>query len=135
MIVYVSKSQLAYFRGKARKTKNEIYGMLLGTRKSANSVHVKHIIYPRLAVSDPFTCCPDAESYIVIQSEANRDGLIVLGSIHSHPGAPAYMSPGDLKSHLLEGDIISGIVEIVAGRTRVSFWQHNTPVPAEIEYL
>jgi proteasome lid subunit RPN8/RPN11 len=135
VIVRISRNELNTFRRRARATRKEIYAMLLGKfDRRKRMVTVKQIVYPELAISTPEECAPDGDDYVRIKREARKQGLAVVGSLHSHPGAPAYMSQTDRDSHVAVGETVSGIVEICGGRTRVAFWCPDTPVPCRLSY-
>lgn len=87
-----------------------------------------------MALSTPSFADPELNSYNAIISAAKETGQRVLGSIHSHVNWPPVMSPTDMRTHLDSKDIISGIVEVTSGRTRVVFWTADSALPCELLY-
>lgn len=134
MVVKLHKSQLDYFRAKARNTPNEILAYLIGsaTRKE---VIVDCFLYPVLTLSTPMALEIDADSTGIIRELAAAQGLHVVGDIHSHPNDAPVMSATDYSDHKINGNRISGIVEVTNRRTRVVFWQDGSPLPCTHEYL
>lgn len=135
MVVRIERGQLAYFRKLARENPNEIHAFLIGHKRNRNLVHVYYLEYPELEVSTPCEVRPSLESSLEIERDVEEDGFSVVGTIHSHPGGPPYMSKCDLKTHKEEGDEISGICEVRNGRTHVTFWVLNQPIPCTLEYF
>ena len=133
MVVHISKAQLDYFRRKARATNKEIYGILFGSVESADAVFVNYIDYPALEVQTVQGVTPSEADEQNAKEMAEDAGFIKIGTIHSHPGVPCYMSPSDHRSHLADGDIVSGIVEVVGGKTRVAFWQPYSSLPCTVK--
>lgn len=134
MIVQIKKHHLNYFRQKSRKSKNELYGLLIGTRISPTLVKVEHIKYPKLEVSTPREVTVDSDSYFEIEENAKLNQFNVLGGIHSHPNYTPEMSQTDLKNHKDNSFSISGIVGIIGNKTIIRFWQVGSSLPATIEY-
>jgi len=133
--VNISKAQLDYFRKRARQCKKEIFAILFGRVLSDTEVDVVYFDYPRLEISTPAEVLAEADDAEVAVQSAEKVGLEMVGTIHSHIGVPCYMSTQDREGHIEEGSIISGIVEVIGGRTRVAFWQARSPVPCNIEYF
>jgi proteasome lid subunit RPN8/RPN11 len=134
--VRIRKGQLDYFRKKAREASpNEIYALLIGKNTSKWEVVVERVYYPVLDESTPSYVKANGVSIQNAEEEANREGFKIVGSIHSHPNWPPIMSPHDHKSHIEEGDRVSGIVEVTNGRTRVAFWRHDTSLRLDLEYI
>ena len=129
----MGKNQLAYFRAKAKKSRKEIMAILMGTIVSADEVDIVYFDYPKIEFSTPSAISPDQADEADAVVMANEAGYSRLGTIHSHVGVPCYMSPTDKQSHLSDADIISGIVEVCGGKTRVAFWQADSSVPCDIK--
>jgi len=135
VLVLVDKGQLSYFRRKARQSRNEIMALLVGKQESSNLILVYRFEYPELVVSTPIEVKSDTQSTSDIEQRAKDEGLSVVGSIHSHPNAPIYMSQQDLRSHRVHRDKISGICEVTPKRTFIAFWQDKNPVPCDWDYF
>ena len=133
MTVHIAKSQLDYFRTRARKSRVEIYALLFGDIISDHEVRVVYFDYTKIEQATDRSVTPDATDGNEAIQMASEAGFSLLGSIHSHPGSPAYMSPCDLKSHIEDGDLVSGIVEVCGGRTRVAFWTAHSSVPCDVK--
>lgn len=131
MTIHIYKAHLDTFRRKARKTKKEIFALLIGTL-DGDDIYVSYFDYTKIDNSDTTSVTPDLSDVSLAYEMAEGAGMSRVGTIHSHPGAPAYMSPSDLRSHKEDGDLISGIVEVCGGKTRVAFWQDNTSVPCYV---
>lgn len=133
MIVSLNKSQLDWFRRKARDNPNEILAFLIGRRISPYKVRVEQIVYPKLAVSTPLeVTAVDGETHAIGEKYSNLGTLI--GDIHTHPDAPPTMSHGDFHDHKRNGYIVSGIVSVNQRKTHVSFWQLDSALPCGWEY-
>lgn len=135
MIVAIRRGPLNYFRRKARATPNEIMAILIGKNVGGQRVEIYQLAYPELKVSTPMEVEAEEWSVDDIFAAAEADGLWVVGSIHTHPGGPQYMSRFDLKSHIECEDKVSGICEVRNRRTHVAFWIDSKPIPCKIEYL
>lgn len=134
LVVQISRGQLKWFRTKARSSPDEIYAVLVGRVITPTKVVVTRFHYPDINDSAKGFVDPNLESCAEIEEEAKSDGLRVLGSIHSHPDWLPIMSPNDIRSHVENKDLISGIVEVSKGRTRVVFWRHDSSLPCELTY-
>jgi proteasome lid subunit RPN8/RPN11 len=140
MEVRVHRNQLNWFRRKARKYyPNEIAAYLLGKRIHTGLVEVYRFVYPHLEISTPGECKIAAEEAERFYEFAKEDGLVVLGTIHSHPNYLPVMSACDLQNHKACEDVISGIVEIPKpgneAIARVVFWRHNSSLPCKLKYF
>ncbi len=147
MRINVSKPIIDYFRRRARASKKEIFAILFGKVVSADEVDIFYFFFfyfyiyhyfisithtsltPRPVHPPP----PPHDSAMAIEM-AEDAKLVMLGTIHSHPGVPCYMSGQDQLGHIEEGSIVSGIVEVMGGRTRVAFWEAKSPVPCQVNY-
>ena len=134
MQVQVTKSHLDKFRRKCRASRTEMFALLVGKRLSSTKIIVTRFDYPLMFFSSPCYADPEKESYAQIFVKAKEDGLRVLGSIHSHLDWLPIMSPTDIRTHKASKDLISGIVEVTNGRTRVVFWQDNSCLPCDFTY-
>lgn len=134
MVVRLHKNHLDLFRRKARDSKNEIYAFLVG-RAVGKNVNVSYFAYPAIEASAPAWVKVDPQTSFEIAEDAVSEGLRVVGTIHSHPNCLPIMSATDLRGHIQDSEIVSGIVEVTNRRTRVAFWTHNTPLTCDLEYI
>lgn len=134
MVVECNENQLNWFRRKARATPNEILALLVGRRVSPEKLVVTSFKYPLIKTSSPTSINPDYASYESVYEVAKLEGLKVLGSIHSHPNCLPVLSHADIRGHIKNNDLVSGIVEVTNRRTRVVFWRHDSSLPCELTY-
>jgi proteasome lid subunit RPN8/RPN11 len=135
VIVRVHRNQLNGFRRKARQSNNEIFAMLLGTRLE-NEVLVTRFAYPALETSKPSCVCPDQDDYERIERLAHEVGLVVVGSIHSHPNWLPVMSPTDHKSHRADRSLVSGVVGWQRNcRSHTYFWRADSSLPCNLKFF
>lgn len=135
MIVKVKKSQLDWFRAKARNTPNEIFAFLAGKQVTPHIVEIYKFFYPELAISNPSEVEAENKSCLKIESTIHDMGCHIVGDIHSHPNWPPIMSDTDHKGHITSGNRVSGIVEVTNRRTRVAFWRHDSSLHCKLEYF
>lgn len=135
MIVKLKKHHLQYFRNKAKKSNNEIYAFLIGTRISPTLVEIVKFKYPSLTVSTPTLVIVDIDDECNIEDEAKLNNWTILGSIHSHPNYITAMSGCDVETLRKSSHSISGIVGIINNRTFVNFWTKDSPLAATIQYV
>jgi hypothetical protein len=137
MIVRLNCNQLRYFRRKALHSNKEIYAILFGRVFTPTVLDILRFGYPTMLVSTPKECQPDGASCQRLVDAAAADGLVELGTIHTHPmdEAAPWMSPTDLRSHRCMNHKISGICTQSNGKTFVAFWEDHKPLPVEWEYL
>jgi len=96
---------------------------------------IHRLVYPKKYAEQTYSSVAWlAEEYDKIAAEATRDGLRIVGTIHSHPEWDAVLSPDDHKGHVSEGYRISGICSTQGRKTRVRFWLAESALPARIEY-
>ena len=130
--IQVHKTQLNYFRSRSRNSKKEILAFLLGEVTSPTLVKVEKFYYPELHTQTGAT----VKAYLDgAQSMADRHGLKIVGSIHSHSDWVPILSPTDYNGHIEDGDRVSGIVGTNGTRTRVYFWTVESALPLRIEYV
>jgi proteasome lid subunit RPN8/RPN11 len=75
-----------------RALPDECCGLLVG---AAGRVH--RAVEARNLRASPTRYLVDPEAHFAALREARRDGLLVLGAYHSHPGAPPVPSATDLR--------------------------------------
>jgi len=137
MVVRLYKSQLDYFRRKARNNPNEIYAVLVGRHASKSELEIHYFIHPKAhdyEKATPTEVTVSADFLIECEEDAREHSLKVVGSIHSHPNWPPILSPTDHAGHIESGDRVSGVVEVTKGRTRVAFWRHDSSLRCTIKY-
>lgn len=135
MVVYLHKHHLAYFRRKARNSyPNEIAALLVGRTVGAMT-EVHYFFYPVLDKSDNCSVELNVDSCLEAEEYANDQNLRIIGMIHSHPDCLPIMSSTDHNTHVRDGDVISGIVEVMNNRTRVVFWRADTSLSCEVKYF
>lgn len=135
MIVKCRKPQIDYFRRKARSSGNEIMALLVGKLKRVGEVHITQFVYPALQSSTPSGVWVDDKDWCAERTKAEAQGLQIIGTIHNHPNWAPVMSPADFVLHKSGGIIVTGIVEVTNGRTRVCFWQDGSPLPCTLAYF
>jgi proteasome lid subunit RPN8/RPN11 len=135
VIVRLHKTQLDYFRRKARHNPNEIYAELLGNVISSKLIVVHKIAYPALDESTPSGLTVNVQSIEDILDDAKDNDWVSVGGIHSHPNWSPVLSETDHKQFTVHGHKLVAIVEVTGRKTRVVFWQDGTPLPCEIEYF
>lgn len=135
MKVKLRKSQLDWFRRKARSTDVEIYAMLFGRIEDDGTLRVSSFKYPKLDEQTHSSVTPNEDSYNQLLKEAQSKGLVFIGTIHSHPRWHAIMSRADYYGHLDDGELVSGIVEVTKDRkTRYAFWTAHCALPCTVEH-
>ncbi len=135
IIVQIKRSQLNYFRAKARDSEKEIEALLIGS-VVGGTVTVDSIEYTK-NYAEQTTCAVQwlDEEYTRVENKAKAKGLSVVGDIHSHPNWDAAPSPSDYKALLAIGHSILGICSTNNRKTRVRFWVANSCLCASIIYL
>lgn len=132
MRVKLKRSQLTWFRRKATRSVNEIYAALLGT-VDGGTVVVDYLRYPLAQVSTPDYFTLNMESMSDIEVQAAKDGLILVGSIHSHPGCMPVQSDTDHTLFTM-GEKVVGICGVLDCKTYITFWEKSSSLPCTIEY-
>lgn len=87
-------------------------------------------------------CFYDSGDVVKSKQAALRAGLEFLGTIHSHTYSAnsgvftcEHLSPDDLKTAHLNGELVSGVIYVYrGGRTTEVHW-YEPKLPPEIEYL
>lgn len=133
--VRIKKGQLDYFRKKARATKKEVMGYLVGKVISPELVVVEEIAYTTQYFTQ--TECAvqwSGEEYERVKKSAEERGLRIIGDIHSHPNWWPVPSPTDFKGQFQEGHRITGICSVMNGKTKVYFWIPESSLPCKVEY-
>ncbi len=74
----------------------ECFGFLVGVREGDGLV-CRVLQGTNMAAQRPASFEMDAQEFLVIESDAERDGLEVIGFYHSHPDRPALPSQSDLQ--------------------------------------
>lgn len=134
MKVIVPKGKLNYFRRKALNSDTEQLAFLIG-HECGGGVVVVDFKYPQLVESTPVSVAPDDADYERIKRDAEASGELIIGSIHSHPNYIPVMSEQDFGGHLIDREIICGIVGTTPERkTHVCFWSAHSALPCELVY-
>jgi proteasome lid subunit RPN8/RPN11 len=135
MIVRLHRGQMRWFRERGRRAyPRELLAFLVGRHLGPELIGVCYLHYPRLIQDPNSVSVPRAEYERAL--ELTRDpGLRIVGTIHTHCDALPMMSAQDRKSHVEEGDSISGILTILAsGNTALEFWEADNCVAATVEW-
>jgi proteasome lid subunit RPN8/RPN11 len=133
--VRIKKSQLNYFRSKARDTNLEIQALLIGEVVSPELTVVESFAYPKkYHTQTPNTVTWFQDEWDAVKRSAEERGKRIVGDIHSHPRWDAVLSPSDYKSHIEEGMRICGIVSTMGRKTRVRFWIAESALNCELEW-
>jgi len=135
VIVRVPKKKLQYFRIKAKKSPVEVFAVLVGLRLSVNLLEVYEIKYPKIDKATKDEVFVEFGAFSEIYTVAEADGYKVLGSIHSHLEWTNELSEFDLKNHVKNEDIITGVCSVIGRKTFINFWTRNSPLPCKIEYI
>lgn len=135
-IVRIRKGQLDYFRKLARATNKEILAYLVGKVVNPELTIVDKVCYTNNYASQTET---EVQWYLAdynkIREDAEGKGLRVIGDLHSHPNWWPILSPKDLKSHIADGNRVSGVCSVIKGKTHVFFWIQESSLPCVIEYV
>jgi proteasome lid subunit RPN8/RPN11 len=134
MKVRLRKTQLDYFRSRARATDKEQFAYLVGEVNSPELVTVSYFAYPKLESSTTQEVQPDYKSWKNIRDKATKKDLVIVGSIHSHPNWWPVMSPADHEGHITEGNRICGVCAVMGRKTKAYFWVTESCLPCTIEY-
>jgi proteasome lid subunit RPN8/RPN11 len=133
--VRIVKTQLDYFRSKARESNLEIQAMLVGRVVSPDLTVVERIVYPKQYHTQlPGNVSWFKDEYDKVREEAEEKGQRIVGDIHSHPNWWPVMSECDHRNHLEDGQRITGICATMKRKTQVYFWVAESSLPCIIEY-
>lgn len=135
MIVRVPKDKLQRFRNKAKKSSVEVFAVLVGLRLAPNLLEIHEIRYPKIDRATKNEVVAEFGSFQDIYDVAEVDGYKVLGSIHSHVEWTNELSKYDLKIHVENDNIITGVCSVIGRKTFVNFWTRGSPLPCKIEYM
>jgi proteasome lid subunit RPN8/RPN11 len=134
--VRISKFKLDYFRSLARNTRLEVQAYLIGRVVSPELTVVCDIKYPKAYHTQKGNeVAWFLDEYNLMKEEAERQGLKVLGDIHSHSEWDAVLSPADYKSGIQEGFRVHGLCSTQGRKTRVRFWVTESALPLDISYV
>lgn len=106
---------LRRYQQKARRSKAEVLGVLIGYRKDTANVYITDIMFP-----DP----SDVEAHedcIYYDGSLLKEFPDAIGTIHSHPDcADPSPSPTDIRNQAEQGEIVYAIYSFYrpAGKTR-----------------
>lgn len=136
MIIRLSRKTLNYFRRKAlANPTREIYGLLAGERHGPNLIQLHKIYYPKMDRSDSQNADPNDESVFAITEFAEKCGLRLFGSIHSHIGSSTQLSSDDFKAFLNGEEEIQAVCNVMDRKTWITFWVSNSSLACKIEYI
>ena len=132
MSLRVNQSALRAFRRRACEAYPLEYVELLGGTVSANGdVRIEKFFLVEQKARPKFVIYED-EEIDRVRSECKRLGLLMVGSIHSHPNAPEHPSEEDNWNSITENEFVFGILSIrtaKSGRkyTCLAWWptQHS----------
>ena len=138
MRVIVAKSELAKFRSRVRYAyPKERIELLIGKMKHPDTFEI--FLFDQVKhVATRSSCDTDEDDHDISIQEAQENGWVVLGTIHSHPErTEAAPSEPDFDSAIEQCELMSGIVAVwrdkSTGRlkTKVRFWAPLLGVTAE----
>lgn len=129
MKVVVSKSELMKFRRRALKAyPNEKIELVWGKMVGRSTFHV-YLFDQIKHLRGKNWCQSDEVDHEISVQEAQAQGLVVLGTIHTHPNRDdCQPSEPDFDGALEAGEVISGICAVweckKTGKmkTRIRFW-------------
>lgn len=134
--VKLHRGMEAYFRKKARDSQKEEYAYLIGVVLSPAVVRVDHFRYPKeFASKSANEVQPTAAAESEIKTWASKRGLIIVGTIHSHPNWDAVLSPDDHKTHMQDCHRITGLCSVNQRKTRVRYWVAESALHCKIEWI
>lgn len=135
-MVYISKSQLDYFRRLARDDQREIMAYLIGHVFGPDYTRVDYVAYTNdYRVQTPGAVDWTVPEYVRVAREAEERGGRIVGFIHSHPEWDSVLSPGDYLKCISEGHHICGVVSVYGRRTRTRMWKMDCALPCEITHV
>lgn len=133
--VKVKKSQLDYFRKLARNSDREILAYMIGRVVSPELTVIEYFVYPQsYEVQEKGYVKWFDDEWASVKQQAEEEGFRIVGDIHSHPEWDAVLSPLDYKTHIEEGNRLTGLCSVMGRRTRVRFWIAESSLPCDIEY-
>lgn len=129
MKVLVSKSELNKFRQRVIKSyPKERIELLWGKMIGLDTFHI-YVFDQVIHEATRKRCKTDEDDHECSLDEAAHMGLVVLGTIHSHPDIhnDAAPSESDFDDALEQNEVISGICPVWKGKdgkmhTKVRFW-------------
>lgn len=107
---------LRRYQQRARRSKTEVLGILIGYRKDTANVYITDILYPDPADVEAFEDC------IYYDGTLLKEFPDAVGTIHSHPdSADPCPSPTDIKNQAEQGEIVYAIYAFYkpTGKTRM----------------
>lgn len=132
--IYLRKSQLAYFRKKAKQSPLEIEAYLIG-RTTKTKIVIEQFVYPkRYKIQTPSAVLWSDEDYNALLSKVKTQNKVLIGSIHSHPNWDNAMSETDYDSHIQNNYTTTGVCAIHDKGTWVRFWKPHSALPLRIVY-
>ena len=139
MKVLVSKTEWSKFRQRVRRAYPKERIELIWGRKTGPSTFHIHLFDHVKHKATTLSCTPDEKDVEVSEQEAKECGLVLLGTVHSHPErTEAAPSETDFDSAVEDFEIISGIAAVWKDkstgrlRTRIRFWAPLLGVTAEL---
>lgn len=134
--VKLRRGMEAYFRKKARASDKEEYAYLVGEVLSSSIVRVDFFRYPSdFCTKTASEVVPSLDAENEIKAWAEKRGLLIVGTIHSHPNWDAVLSPDDHKTHMQSCHRITGLCSVKDGRTRVRYWVAESALHCKIEWM
>jgi proteasome lid subunit RPN8/RPN11 len=113
----------------------EVFGIMLGVRRNQYTFDVHDIVTPMPVASAYDYVIPD---YPEINKIVNSSHYDYIGSMHSHPQAPPFLSKHDSKQWD-EEDIVIGIMSIRKRKhyctTELAVWRKGSACPVEVKYF
>ena len=109
---------------------------LIGEVVSPTLTVVKRFVYTK----DYFEQTPTSISWSVdeydrVKKEAEEEGLVIVGSLHSHPNFFPVLSSTDCKTHVTEQVRVSGVYGFIGKKGMVCFWVSESFQPLKKEYV
>ncbi len=129
MKLVIPKSTIDFFRVKALNSVVEECGLLVGRIKD-DKYYVKALFIAKNLDNSPISFKMDPYTILSAYSYADKYGLDVIGTIHSHPASPR-PSPIDLRNMAI-WNIPWVIMDSRSGEYRV--WIYRDKV-IEVEYI
>lgn len=138
MKVITSRKEMAKFRQRVRQSfPKERIELLWGKMVGRDTFHI--FLFDQVKhTATRSQCKTDEDDHDISIQEAMNKGLVVLGTIHSHPGfTDTAPSETDFDDGLEQGEVISGIAAVWKDkktgriRTKIRFWGPLLGVTAE----